>query len=114
MNKIPLHQFLKIDNNSLFNEYLNEDKDEYEKLYCNYFPQEMRELCSKRKMYTMSSYCIYEFGIQIFIDLYPKVEAWLLAIYDIQNDIDRLRNNANFRKILKLVMHLEKTLPPHP
>lgn len=58
MGQISLKEFLKIDNGLLYQEYLNEDKQIYDKMYHQFFAQELIDSCSKHEIFLMKSFPI--------------------------------------------------------
>lgn len=114
MGQISLKEFLEIDNRALYQEYLDEDKQIYDKMYHQFFAQKLIDSCIKREIFLMVSFPIDKSGMQVFIDLYPKVETWLITNMNIHFYSVSLREDTHFRQIIKFLIHLEKTLLPHP
>lgn len=114
MEKISLKEFIEIDNDLLYQEYLHEDKQIYDKMYHQFFAQELIDSCSKHEIFLMKSFPIDKAGTQVWIDLYPEVKTWLITNIDIQSYIVPLRKNILFRQLIKFLIYLEKTLSPHP
>lgn len=112
--EIALTKILELDNKKLYQEYFNENKQIYNKMYYQYFSKELIDSCNKQEILTMKSVIIDEYGIQIFVNLYPKVETWLISYTDILLDIVSLRKDVRFRQLIKFLIHLEYTLPSHP
>lgn len=114
MEKISLKEFIEIDNGLLYQEYLHEDKQIYDKMYHQFFAQELIDSCNKHEIFLMTSFPIDKSGTQILIGLYLKVETWLITNMDIRSYIVPLRKDIHFRLLIKFLIYLEKNLQPHP
>lgn len=118
--KVSFNKILNDINEEIRQEYINDlNKNVYDDMYIEYFPSDEREKQQTKSAYGISSVGIpfskvlpFDFTLSIYLNLYNKVEVWLLSDFDLQTHVLQLKKDKKFRQFLKFLIHLETKIEP--